>query len=57
MFVHDLRWPESEPHVTLIRRDRINRFVNWVTENFPESLLVVGICTEFCVMYLVLTLL
>ncbi len=55
--MHDLRWPESEPHVTLIRRDCINRFFNWVTENFLESLLVVGICTEFCVMHLVLTLL
>ena len=52
--MHDLRWPESEPHVTLIRRDCINRFVNWKMENFLESLLVVGICNEFCVIYYVL---
>ena len=67
-FVPDLRWLEGEPHVTLIRKDCItgfvgaiadgrNRFVDWVTENSLESLLVVGICADICVMYLVLTLL
>ena len=67
-FVAELRWLESEPQATLIRKDCINgfvgamsdgrnRFVDWVGENELESLLVVGICTDICVMDLVLTLL
>ena len=53
--------------MTLIREDYINGFVgtialgrnrsvDWVTENSLESLLVVGICTDICVIYLLPTL-
>ena len=53
--------------MTLIREDYINGFVgttalgcnrtvDWVSENFLESLLAVGICTDICVIYLLLTL-
>ena len=67
-FVPELRWLESEPQATLIRKDCINgfvgaiadgrnRMVDWTIEYRLESLLVVGICTDICVMDLVLTLL
>ena len=53
--------------MTLIREDYINGFVgtialgrnrpvDWVTEYSLESLLVVGICTDICVIYLLPTL-
>jgi len=67
-FMAELRWLESEPQVTLICKNCINGFVGAMSdgsnlfvarvgENDLESLLVVGICTDICVMDLVLTLL
>ncbi len=67
-FVPELGWLETESDATLIRKDCINGFigaisgernslVDWVAENKIEALLVVGICTDICVMDLVLTLL
>ncbi len=67
-FVPELRWLETNSSTTLIRKDCINGFigaisgkrnllVDWVLENSLESLLVVGICTDICVMDFVLTIL
>jgi nicotinamidase-related amidase len=66
--VPELRWLEAAPEATLIRKDCINGFVGaisggrnllveWATNERLNSLLVVGICTDICVMDLVLTLL
>ena len=63
-----LQWLETEAAATLIRKDCINgfvgaiqggrnRLVDWVNENRLEAVLVVGICTDICVMDFVLTLL
>jgi nicotinamidase-related amidase len=65
-----LEWLETETHATLIRKDCINGFVgaidpetgrnrilDWIVDNRLESVLVVGICTDICVMDFVLTLL
>ena len=67
-FVPELGWLETDSSATLIRKDCINGFigaisgernllVEWVADNALEALLVVGICTDICVMDLVLTLL
>lgn len=66
--VEELTWLESASHAQLLRKDCINgfvgaiahgrnQFVDWVNGNEIEALLVVGICTDICVMDLVLTLL
>jgi len=68
--VPQLKWLESCPQATLIRKDCINGFigaaavetgqnqiVDWVRENGLQAVIVVGICTDICVMDFVLTLL
>jgi nicotinamidase-related amidase len=65
-----LAWLEQCPQATLVRKDCINGFVgaidiasgrnrvvDWVNANGLEALLVVGICTDICVMDFVLTML
>ncbi|MFA6020686.1 MAG: isochorismatase family protein [Rhodospirillales bacterium] len=65
-----LTWLEKEPGATLIRKDCINGFVgaidletgrnrmaDWVNQARLEAVVVVGICTDICVMDFVLTLL
>ena len=64
-----LRWLESCPNATLVRKDCINGFVGaqtheggnrvvaWVNTNRLEYVLTVGICTDICVMDFVLTML
>jgi len=64
-----LRWLESDPNATLVRKDCINGFIGaiapdgrnlvteWVNANKLDRVLVVGICTDICVMDFVLTLL
>ncbi|WOG97419.1 hypothetical protein DCAR_0416759 [Daucus carota subsp. sativus] len=60
--VSALQWLENEPNVTLRRKDCIdgflgsfdkdgsNVFVNWVKTNQIKVVLVVGICTDICVL-------
>ena len=67
--VPQLKWLENDPHATLVRKDCINGFigafqpdgsntiVDWVMKNQVINVLVVGICTDICVMDFVLTLL
>lgn len=67
--VPELAWLEEDPNTTLVRKDCINGFVgairpdgsnavvDWVNGARLERLLVVGICTDICVMDFVLTLL
>lgn len=67
--VDELKWLEKAAGVTLIRKGCINGFVgaigpdgrnavvDWVNESEVEQLLVVGICTDICVMDFVLTIL
>ncbi|MEE8546112.1 MAG: isochorismatase family protein [Alphaproteobacteria bacterium] len=67
--VPKLKWLEDEARATLVRKDCINgfvgafepggtnRLVDWANENGLEALLVVGICTDVCVMDFVLTVL
>ena len=67
--VPELKWIEKEPLATLVRKDCINGFIgsfqpdgsnsiiDWVNENRVKNVLVVGICTDICVMDFVLTLL
>ena len=62
-----LKWLEDDPHTTIVRKDCINgfvgaagpdggnRFVDWVNNHDVETLVVVGICTDICVMDFVLT--
>ena len=62
-----LEWLEGDANATLIRKDCINGFVgairrdgsnavvDWVNTSHLETLLVVGICTDICVMDFVLT--
>ncbi|KAM7519748.1 hypothetical protein LguiB_018710 [Lonicera macranthoides] len=57
-----LQWLENEPNVTLRRKDCIdgfigsfekdgsNVFVDWVKTNEIKAILVVGICTDVCVL-------
>jgi nicotinamidase-related amidase len=64
-----LEWLEDDAAATLIRKDCINGFVGairpdgsnqvaeWINENRLRRLLVVGICTDICVMDFVLTML
>lgn len=65
--VPELKWLEREQAATLVRKDCINGFigafrpdggnsvVDWVNEHRLDRLLVVGICTDICVMDFVLT--
>lgn len=65
--VDELKWLEAEPAATLVRKDCINGFIgatapdgrnallDWIADNAIERLLVVGICTDICVMDFVLT--
>lgn len=68
--VPELAWLETAAHTTLVRKDCINGFVgafdpatgrnavvDWVNAYGIEAVLVVGICTDICVMDFVLTLL
>ncbi len=65
-----LRWLETSHAATLLRKDCINGFVggidpesgrnrvvDWVNGHRLEAVVVVGICTDICVMDFVLTLL
>lgn len=57
-----LRWLENEPNVTIRRKDCFdgflgsmeadgsNVFVDWVKQNQIKNLLVVGVCTDICVL-------
>ncbi|WP_334127857.1 isochorismatase family protein [Sneathiella sp.] len=65
--VDDLKWLETDRNTTLVKKDCINgfvgaiqkdgsnAFVDWVNANSITDLLVVGICTDICVMDFVLT--
>ena len=65
--VPELKWLEQESSAMLVRKDCINgfvgaieadgrnRLVDWVNEHGLEQLLIVGICTDICVMDFVLT--
>ncbi len=67
--VPELEWLETCPQATLLRKDCINGFVGaigkdgenrvvaWVCDNALEAVVVVGICTDICVMDFVLTFL
>lgn len=67
--VDELKWIEKESLATLVRKDCINGFIGafrkdgsnslieWVKDNNINNVLVVGICTDICVMDFVLTLL
>lgn len=68
--VSDLAWLADCPQATLLRKDCINGFVgaisaedgrnavvDWINEHDLDAVLVVGICTDICVMDFVLTLL
>ncbi len=65
-----LKWLETCPQAILIRKDCINgfvgaeagegrgnRIVSWVNDTGLASIIVVGICTDICVMDFVLTML
>lgn len=63
-----LRWLETAPRTTLIAKDCIDLFVgamqdgrnlvvDWINEEGCDVVVVVGICTDICVMDFVLTLL
>lgn len=65
--VPELLWLMNDVNTTLVRKDCINGFVgasakdgrnavvDWVNDNALTDLLVVGICTDICVMDFVLT--
>ena len=67
--VPELLWLEKDPNATLVRKDCINGFVgaiaadgsnrvvDWVNRHQLSQILVVGICTDICVMDFVLTFL
>ena len=67
--VPELKWLENDPQTTLVRKDCINGFIgaiqpdgsnsiiDWVRDNQLTNILVVGICTDICVMDFVLTML
>ncbi len=67
--VDELKWLEGEANATLVRKDCINGFVgsitqagnnrvvDWARDHALKQLLVVGICTDICVMDFVLTML
>ncbi|KAM0940133.1 putative nicotinamidase [Dioscorea sansibarensis] len=61
-FVPEIKWLEKEPNVTIKRKDCIdgflasmekdgsNTFANWVKTNEIKVVLVLGICTDICVL-------
>ncbi|MEX1036470.1 MAG: isochorismatase family protein [Sneathiella sp.] len=65
--VPELKWLESDSNTTLVRKDCINGFIgatrkdgsnavaDWVRDHGITDMLVVGICTDICVMDFVLT--
>lgn len=67
--VPELAWLHDSRHATLIRKDCINGFVgaiapdgrnrilDWIDTHGLQAVVVVGICTDICVMDFVLTLL
>ncbi len=67
--VPELLWLEDEPNATLVRKDCINGFIgayqadgsnallDWLNHHEITDVLTVGICTDICVMDMVLTLL
>ena len=67
--VPELAWLEGDANTTLVRKDCINGFVgaitadgrnqvvDWVNRHRLRRILVVGICTDICVMDFVLTML
>ncbi len=68
--VTELQWLQDNSLATLVRKDCINGFIGsididtqrnvllqWINDNKLESLVVVGICTDICVMDFVLTML
>ncbi|HVO03307.1 MAG TPA: isochorismatase family protein [Candidatus Cybelea sp.] len=67
--VPELAWLEQDRNTTLVRKDCINGFVgsitqdgrnrvvDWVNQHGLDEILVVGICTDICVMDFVLTML
>ena len=68
-FVPELLWLEETASATLVRKDCINGFIgayqsngtnallDWLNVNQISDVLAVGICTDICVMDMVLTLL
>lgn len=60
--VPSLQWLEKEPNVTIrckdcidgfvgsLEKDGSNVFIDWVKSNEIKSILVVGICTDICVL-------
>ncbi|XP_028787450.1 nicotinamidase 1 [Neltuma alba] len=60
--VPELRWLEGEPNVTIRRKDCFdgymgsmeedgsNAFADWVKNNNIKTLVVVGVCTDICVL-------
>jgi nicotinamidase-related amidase len=70
LLVPALAWLEHSAQATMLRKDCINGFVgaidpvsgrndvvDWVNRHHLDAVLVVGICTDICVMDFVLTLL
>lgn len=68
--VPELEWLENNPLATLVTKDCINGFIgsidldtgrnvflDWISDRKLEVLVVVGICTDICVMDFVITLL
>ena len=67
--IAELEWLETSSTATLIRKDCINGFVgaiepdgrnallDWIIANELNAVMVIGICTDICVMDFVLTLL
>jgi nicotinamidase-related amidase len=67
--IPELKWLESDPNALLLRKDCIDGFiggiqddgsntiVDWIKENQIHQVLVVGICTDICVLDFVTTLL
>lgn len=65
--VPELAWLDGHAHVTQVRKDCINGFVgaigtdgrnavvDWVNRHRLDAIVVVGICTDICVMDFVLT--
>ncbi|MDQ2096319.1 MAG: isochorismatase family protein [Tychonema bourrellyi B0820] len=68
--VSELEWLENHPLATLVAKDCINGFIgsidrdtgrnillDWISDRQLEVLVVVGICTDICVMDFVITML
>lgn len=65
--IDDLKWLETSPHTTFQEKECINgfigamdengqnHFINWVKDHKLTHLIFTGICTDVCVMDLVLT--